>query len=401
MVIKADSKYKLKRLVKKLDSIKGRGTELITVYCPEDYDLNEIVSQLREEEAEAGNIKSKRTRKNVQSALSKMIEHLKEFSRTPDNGLAIFCGNVSEREGKTKIKLWDIEPFEPIQIKLYRCGKRFRLGPLKEMLEEGEEYGLLVIDTSGADMGVLKGKTVVPKQHISSMVPGKSKPGGQSAQRYERVREGILDNYLQKVGDIANKIFDVEELKGIIVGGPGPIKEGFVKDDYLSKKIKDNILAVKSTSYTGEQGFQELLEKSKDLLRETEMQEERELVKELFERLREDGKVAYGIDHVMKSIELGAAEKILISEDYDVEYVEYECDCGEKGSEILGKDEEMECTECEREPEITKEVDIVDYLEKQVKNVGGEVEIISTDTSEGEQFYKLGGVAALLRFRIQ
>ncbi len=400
MVIKADSKRKLENLIEELESIRGRGTELVSIYCPHDYELTEIVNQLREEEAEAGNIKSKRTRKNVQSALSKMVDHLKEFKRTPDNGLAVFCGNVSEREGKTDIKLWDIEPFKEIEIKLYRCGKEFKLGPLKEMLEEGAEYGMIVMDTRNADLGILKGKKVVPKQHISSIVPGKSKPGGQSAARFERVREGLLEDYLKDVGEAVKQVFNTDELKGFIVGGPGPIKEKFIDDDYLSKKLRDNIVAVKGTSYTGNQGFQELLSKSREELRETELKEEKDLIQEVFDRLRENGKVSYGVDKVVKSLEMGAAEKIIVSEDLDIEKVIASCDCGYKKEEITDGFDLESCPECGENLNI-EEKSIFDVFEVMAENTGATVEVVSTDTSEGEQLYKMGGVAAFLRFRIE
>ncbi|MFP4116297.1 MAG: peptide chain release factor aRF-1 [Candidatus Aenigmatarchaeota archaeon] len=399
MVIKADNKRKLKELVEKLDSIRGRGTELITIYCPHDYELQEIVNQLREEEAEASNIKSKRTRKNVQSALSKMTDHLKEFERTPDNGLAVFCGNVSQKEGKTNIKLWDIEPFEKVEIKLYRCGKEFKLGPLKEMLQEGEEYGMIVMDTNEADLGVLQGKKIVPKQHISSLVPGKSKPGGQSAARFERVREGLLDDYLKNVAETTRQVFDVEELKGIVLGGPGPLKERFLDGDYLPEKFKDSVIATKSTSYTGEQGFEELLKKSREELKETELEEEKELLQEVFNRLRKGGKVAYGVDQVLRSLELGAAEKVIISDKLEEYKVKMSCDCGHE-EEKVAEEVPGSCPECGQEVDVERQP-LFEALKERSEDTGAEVEVVSTDTNEGEQLYKMGGVAAFLRFRIE
>jgi len=399
MVIKADDKRKLKKLVEKLDSIRGRGTELITIYCPYDYELKEIVNQLRQEEAEADNIKSKRTRKNVKSALSKMVDHLKEFERTPDNGLAVFCGNVSQQEGKTDIELWDIEPFEPVNIKLYRCGKEFKLDPLKDMLQEGAEYGMIVMDTNDADLGVLKGKRVVPKQHISSLVPGKSKPGGQSAARFERVREGLLEDYLKDVGEAAKQVFDHEELKGFIVGGPGPIKEKFVDGGYLPSSFEDEIVSIKSTSYTGDQGFEELLKKSREELKETELNEEKQTIQEIFDRLREGGKVAYGIEQVFRALKMGAVERVVVSEALDKKQVRASCDCGYEEEEITDEFE-GECPECGEDLEV-EERSLIDVIEEKAENTGASVELVSTDTSEGEQLYKMGGVAAFLRFKIE
>ena len=58
-------KYKLKKLIKMLGKIKGRHTELVSVYVPVGYSLNEISNQLRQEQGTADNIKSKAVRKNV------------------------------------------------------------------------------------------------------------------------------------------------------------------------------------------------------------------------------------------------------------------------------------------------------------------------------------------------
>lgn len=400
MVIKADTKHKLKRLVKRLDSVKGRGTELISVYVPHDYDLNEIVAQLREEEGEAENIKSKRTRKNVQSALSKMVDHLKQYERTPDNGLAVFCGDVSEREGRTDVELWDIEPPEPLQIKLYRCDKEFKLDPLKEMREEKADYGLLVMDTNDADIGILKGKRVVQKKHISSLVPGKSKPGGQSAARYDRVREGLLEDYLKNVGEATDKVLDADELEGVLVGGPGMIKDRFVKEGYLPYELEDSVVAVQNTSYTGEQGFEELLKKSREQLKETELQKEKELVKEMFDRLREDGKVTYGAEQVIRAIELGAVETVLLSEDLDMKGGKVKCECGNMEDVIVEDGETVTCGECGQEVDPKEQINIYDYMEEKAQQTGAEVEIVSSDTREGAQLYEMGGIAALLRFKV-
>ena len=102
------SKYKLKKLVEQLAAIKGRHTELVTVYIPKGANLHEIVSQIRSEAGTAENIKSKPVRKNVTTALEKIVRHLQLYKKTPENGLAVMCGNVSEKEGSIDIELWAI-----------------------------------------------------------------------------------------------------------------------------------------------------------------------------------------------------------------------------------------------------------------------------------------------------
>ena len=176
---KIKSKFKLKKLVNMLQAIKGRHTELVTVYVPVNYLLSEIISQLRTEQSTAENIKSKPVRKNVTTALEKIIRHLQLYKHTPQNGIALFCGNVSDKEGATNIEIWVIEPPEEIKVKMYWCDQRFVMDPLLDMVEEKEIYGIICLDKSEADIALLKGKKLEPLYHKESIVPGKTRAGGQ------------------------------------------------------------------------------------------------------------------------------------------------------------------------------------------------------------------------------
>ncbi|PIN77925.1 hypothetical protein COV15_00930 [Candidatus Woesearchaeota archaeon CG10_big_fil_rev_8_21_14_0_10_34_12] len=166
-------------IVEELSSYRGRHTELVTVLVPAGFNMNTISKQLEAEKSTADNIKSASTRKNVVEALEKIIRELKGSTKTPENGVALFCGNVSQNEGQTDIKLWAIEPIKPLKIRLYRCDQVFVTEPLKEMLEVDEIYGLLVIERKEATIGLLEGKNIKMVKHMTSGVPGKYKTGGQ------------------------------------------------------------------------------------------------------------------------------------------------------------------------------------------------------------------------------
>jgi len=49
--------------------------------------------------------------------------NLKEFKKTPENGLALFAGNVSNSEGQSDLQLWSIEPPAPLISRLYLIPK--------------------------------------------------------------------------------------------------------------------------------------------------------------------------------------------------------------------------------------------------------------------------------------
>ncbi|MBR9700990.1 helix-turn-helix domain-containing protein [Candidatus Woesearchaeota archaeon] len=177
--LNAAQRHKLKQFVKQLEGYKGRGTELVSVYVPAGYDLNAIIGQLQDEQGTATNIKSKQTKTNVIDALERMIQHLKNVKKTPPNGMAIFSGNVAEREGQSDVRVWGMEIPVPNNQRLYRCDKEFILEPLRDIVDNENVYGLVVLDRRDAMLGLLKGKKIVPVVQTHSEVPGKHKSGGQ------------------------------------------------------------------------------------------------------------------------------------------------------------------------------------------------------------------------------
>jgi peptide chain release factor subunit 1 len=362
MEISEKQKHELKKFVKNLENFRGRHTELVTVYIPEGYDMNKIMSHLADEQGTATNIKSSQTKKNVIDALEKMIQHLKIYKRTPDNGLAVFSGNVAEREGQQDFKVWSIEPPIPLRTRMYRCDKEFVLELLRDMLDTKETYGLVVVDRRDASIAYLKGKTIVPVLKTHSEVPGKTRAGGQSAARFERLREGAKVDHFKKVADyMKDQFLGNSNLKGIIVGGPGPTKYDFIDGGYLTNELRKKVISIKDLSYTGDFGLSELVDKCGDILANEGIMEEKKILGKFFEILSTNqGMVSYGVDATMKLLKLGAADILLISESLDDKKIE--------------------------------------EFENEAKLMGTEVKIISTETSEGVQLRDLGKVAAILRY---
>jgi peptide chain release factor subunit 1 len=401
-------RYKLKKLLSELEAIRGRHTELVSVYIPSGYSIVDVINQLKDEQGTASNIKSKTTRKNVVTALEKIIQHLKIFKETPPNGVAAFAGNVSEIEGKEDIKIWSFEPAERLPTKIYWCDQTFVLEPLKEMVKEKDLYGIIVLDAREANIGLLSGKKVQSLKHLDSTVPSKTVKGGMSQGRYDRLREDAINEFLNEIGDSANEILLKYDLKGLIIGGPGPVKEHFAKGKYLNYMIANKLLGVKDTGYTGDYGLRELVERSEDLLKESSVAKERAIVKRFFAELEKNGPVTYGVKEVKEAIDSGAVDTLLLSEGFDWVRVVFECQCNAYKEERdmpkrhLDEGRVFKCPKCDgnmkpKEGEITELLDI--FIDKAEK-IGAKVEMISLETPEGSQFKELGGIAAMLRYKI-
>ncbi len=361
------SKLALKKLVRQLDKIKGRHTELVTVYIPAGASLNDTITQLKNEGSTAENIKSKPVRKNVTASLDKIIRHLQLYKKTPENGFAIFCGNISEKEGTADIEIWAVETPEPIKVKMYWCDQRFVLDPLKDMIEEKEVYGIINLDKSEADIALLVGKKLESIAHFESIVPGKTRAGGQSSQRFARVREGLMHDWFKKVAEASNKIFtEHKETIGIIISGPGPIKEFFLREELLHDVVTKKIIGQVDTSYTGEHGLHETIEKGSDLLKEASVTKEKKILQRFLQELQKPhGLSVYGMDKVKELLERGSVDTVIITEDVPLK--------------IEGRD-------------------AFEWFEEAVENHGSKLVVVSVDTREGQQFLALGGIGAFLRY---
>jgi peptide chain release factor subunit 1 len=404
--------YKVRKLISELASKEGRGTELVSLYVPPKKPIHEVIANLREEWGTAGNIKSDTTRNHVQDALTKTMQKLKLYRTAPETGLVIFSGALpTNGPGSEVVNLYEIVPPKPVTAYLYMCDDHFHLDWLKDMLREDKVFGILSIDASEAGLGILSGDSLEIPDLITSGISGKTRKGGQSARRYERGREMELTYYYHRVAEHATRVFlEGAKVTGMIVGGPGPTKEEFLKGGFLHYELQKKVLAVIDLGYSGREGVRELVEKASDTLKDVRLVEEKKLVQKFLAEVNKPGGLAvYGLPRVFDALAKANAEAVLVSDDLDTVRIEAKCrKCGAVKTEVtqasgkVQKKQEMistACTKCGATDYDLAEKDLVDVLEETAFQVGSKVEMISSGTEEGSMFKSFGGVAALLRYR--
>jgi len=221
-----------------------------------------------------------------------------------------------------------------------------------------------VMDRREANLALLRGKSIIPVAKTGSNVPGKTRAGGQSAQRFARLREGAAKEFYRRVAELMKEqFFGMQGLKGIILGGPGPTKLEFLEQGQLVKELKDKIIAIKDLSYTGEFGLEELVDKSQDILAKESIAKEKAVMQEFFSKLaRNPAMVCYGEADTREKLEIGAVAKLLLSEELD--------------------------------EALTEE------LSEKAREMSTDVLFISTETREGVQLREMGGIAGILRYEI-
>jgi peptide chain release factor subunit 1 len=273
----------------------------------------------------------------------------------------------------------------------------------------------MLIDATNATIATLTGKNLNIVREMHSGVAGKTRAGGQSARRYERLREMQLNEYFQRAGAHANEIYlPIDNLKGIILGGPGPTKYDFQKGDYLNYQLKDKILDVVDTAYVEEQGVKEVVDKAPEIMRKVRYIEEKQILQKfLYEVGHDTGLITYGEAEVRNALQSGMVRTLLLSEAVDMQRVTIKCGaCSYQEQETI-KTADMQtfeqnlsskpCPKCTA-PSMTvvDKVDLIDDLAQLADFSNADVEVVSTETEEGQMLKNaFGGIAAILRFKMQ
>lgn len=407
----AHKKYEFKRTLEALRDKRGRGTELISLYIPNDKQVSDITSQLREEFGQASNIKSRVTRQNVQGAIESLLSRLKLIPKAPENGVVIFCGAVDIGANKTDMQTFIIEPPEPIVSYKYHCDSSFLLTPLEDMLHEQKTYGLIVLDRREATVGLLKGKHIEEVAHLTSNVPGKQRKGGQSSHRFQQLRLIAINEFYTRIGEAASEVLmavNQKDLEGVFIGGPSPTKEEFESGDFLHHEIQKKVLGLFDVANTDESGLAELFDKLGDALASVEVvQEKKHMERFLKELVNENGLASYGEEQVRKNLQMGSVEILLLSDELRKARLTIKCgNCGFEEKKTItkkfGEDEYQpdNCKKCGSSLRIAESVDIVEELSTIADQMGTAIAFISSDFEEGNQLLNaFGGIAAILRFR--
>ena len=156
----------------------------------------------------------------------------------------------------------------------------------------------------------------------------------------------------------------------IVVASPAFFKEDLIKlikDEELKKKI---VLA--SCSNVGENGINEVLKRPEveQVLKQDRIAKEIKMVETVLSEISKDGLVSYGFKEVQNALNSGAIKMLLV------------CD---KLIQEKRRDESFED---------------MDKIMKGVEDMKGEIHIIGSEHEGGKKLYGLGGIAAILRYKL-
>jgi len=173
---------------------------------------------------------------------------------------------------------------------------------------------------------------------------------------------GGKEDYYRDIADTVNRLAPESP---IILCGPGFAREELLsvfKEKYPSLAKRTRTVG---TGQAGMAGIREIMKNGllQDILQQNQMNRDMRLVEELMKRIGMNGAAAYGMNEVRDAIEAGAVETLLV------------LDCAVRDHNA----EEMM---------------------KKAEEGGGKIAIISGTHDGGKMLESLGGIAALLRYKM-
>uniref|UniRef100_A0A8C6JH05 Eukaryotic peptide chain release factor subunit 1 n=1 Tax=Melopsittacus undulatus TaxID=13146 RepID=A0A8C6JH05_MELUD len=389
----------------------SNGTSMISLIIPPKDQISRVAKMLADEFGTASNIKSRVNRLSVLGAITSVQQRLKLYNKVPPNGLVVYCGTIVTEEGKEKKVNIDFEPFKPINTSLYLCDNKFHTEALTALLSDDSKFGFIVIDGSGALFGTLQGNTREVLHKFTVDLPKKHGRGGQSALRFARLRMEKRHNYVRKVAETAVQLFisgDKVNVAGLVLAGSADFKTELSQSDMFDQRLQSKVLKLVDISYGGENGFNQAIELSTEVLSNVKFIQEKKLIGRYFDEISQDtGKYCFGVEDTLKALEMGAVEILIVYENLDIMRYVLHCQ-GTEEEKILYLTPEQEKDkshftdkETGQEHELIESMPLLEWFANNYKKFGATLEIVTDKSQEGSQFVKgFGGIGGILRYRV-
>jgi peptide chain release factor subunit 1 len=226
--------------------------------------------------------------------------------------------------------------------------------PLALELDEYEPIGVIMIDASCTRILIAAGSVLDDMDALCTKIHHLSKVGGWSQMRYQRRRQKQVQHFARDVIEKATDAFNDAGVKRVVIAGRDRMITALEQE--LPRVWQNRVIATVRWDLADKD--RTFLEKIRPILEQAERDQEKTLLDQLIGELRRGGLAVAGINDTVQALERAQVDTLFVSS---------------------GMDKEM----CEK-------------LVSRAEATGAYVEFIP----KNEVISTLGGVGALLRFRI-
>ena len=242
-------------------------------------------------------------------------------------------------------------------IKIQKTWNKWSLDRLKQAVDYSKRPTeiIVAIEDNTTDLGIIKQYGLEYIGPITGDISGK--------RNIDKNRQNKITEYYEEITKTIQQFTNISKL---IIVGPGFTKNGYY--NFLEEKYPDMAKksVLESTGSGGHAGIQEVLKNGliENLSKDAKIAKEISTVNKLLEKIgKTSNMVTYGKKQVKNATDMGATEKLLVLD------------------------------------ELVRQKDIQKIMNN-AENMGGNVEIISSQHDGGKQLEALGSIAAFLRYPI-
>ena len=281
------------------------------------------------------------------------------------------------------------------------------------MLESDERFGFIIVDGNGCYYYAVQGDVKEKLSSFTVELPKKHGRGGQSKNRFARIRQERRHNYLRKVAEGATQQFitnDRPNVLGLILAGSAEFKESLYLSDMFDPRLKEVVVKLVDIAHSGDVGLNQAIDLASDALGGVKLIQEKMLLGKFFDELALDTNMyCYGVSDTMKAIDMGAVHTLIAFEDLDINRYTVKPADGSAPTQYYWTEKEAAKPEHQKllhagEGQAQNEVEVVNLIEFLTENyskMGFTLELVTDKSQEGTQFVRgFGGMGGLLRYKV-
>lgn len=220
------------------------------------------------------------------------------------------------------------EPPKKIPKSEYICDTKFNLATILDMYKTETAFGLVLISGKEARMyqmilsGSHKDLRLLYDRNIS--LAGRTRRGGQSALRIDRLIEEKRNIYLTELAETMVKIFLRNNntdciVKDMVIAGPANIKKELYNKDLVQQYFSTKIKKFVDTDNIKEDTAWEVFNKSLDVFTSEELDNERKITEEVKNLvLKADDRLVFGKDEILSLYEACMLSKVVVINNIDL-----------------------------------------------------------------------------------
>lgn len=256
--------------------------------------------------------------------------------------------------------------------------------PLARLIDQYRRYAVVLADTNRAQIFIFAAGRAVEQQGIENVKTKHAKVGGWSQARYQRHEENYHLHHAKEVVDVLDRTVREEGIESIVLAGDEETVIPILKEQ-MQKTLAEKVIDVISLGIDTPE--HELLEESLKVFRRHDTLTDMEKVERLLNEFRADDLAVTGVPDTLAALSNGQVEELLIAA--TPEGLQYDQSEVAKVLDVYGR-------EGEQAPELDQRT-VADELVRRANQLSS---ARVTFIESAERLEQVGGVGALLRYRI-